>query len=56
MISRTEPSLALEQFIRVNREDLIRRCRAKVARRSAPQPTETEISHVRLTRAPDAKG
>jgi hypothetical protein len=36
-------NLQLHEFIRGNREELIRRCRAKVAQRSAPPPTEAEI-------------
>jgi hypothetical protein len=35
----------LHEFIAVNREEIIRRCRAKVARRSVPPPTEAEIDH-----------
>lgn len=35
----------LYEFIAVNREDIIRRCRAKVARRSVPPPTQAEIDH-----------
>ena len=35
----------LHEFITVNREDIIRRCRAKVAVRSVPPPTEAEIDH-----------
>jgi hypothetical protein len=37
--------LALHKFIRNNRKEVIRRCRAKVATRSAPLPTEAEIDH-----------
>ena len=36
---------ALSEFITLNREDIIRRCRAKVATRSMPPPTEAEINH-----------
>jgi hypothetical protein len=32
-------------FIGANREELVRRCRAKVAKRSAPPPTEAEIDN-----------
>src|SRR5687768_147290 len=35
----------LEQFIEINREDIISRCRAKVATRSVPPPTASEIDH-----------
>ena len=35
----------LYEFIAVNRDEIIRRCRAKVATRSIPPPTETEIDH-----------
>jgi signal transduction histidine kinase len=35
----------LYAFIAVNRDDIIRRCRAKVARRSVPTPTKEEIDH-----------
>ena len=37
--------VSLYEFIGVYREDIIRRCRAKVAKRSAPPPTEAEIDH-----------
>src|SRR5687768_17004641 len=35
----------LHDFITVNREDIIARCRAKVASRSIPPPSEAEINH-----------
>ena len=35
----------LHEFVIVNRESIIRRCRAKVASRSIPPPTEAEIDH-----------
>src|SRR5688500_19337721 len=35
----------LNEFIELNREEIIKRCRAKVAKRSIPAPTETEIDH-----------
>ena len=35
----------LHEFVTVNREEIIRRCRAKVAKRSVPPPTEAEIDH-----------
>jgi hypothetical protein len=38
-------NMRLHDFIGVNRDELIRRCRAKVATRSTPPPTEAEIDH-----------
>ena len=35
----------LYEFIAVHREEIIRRCRTKVAERSVPPPTEAEIDH-----------
>ncbi|HWW85232.1 MAG TPA: HAMP domain-containing sensor histidine kinase [Vicinamibacterales bacterium] len=35
----------LYEFIAVNRDNIIQRCRAKVARRSVPPPTRAEIDH-----------
>jgi len=35
----------LQEFIEIHRHELIRRCRAKVATRSIPPPTEAEIDH-----------
>src|SRR5688572_16520040 len=35
----------LHEFIAINREEIIRRCRAKVAMRSIPPPTDMEIDH-----------
>ena len=35
----------LYEFVEVNREEIIRRCRAKVATRSVPPPSEAEIDH-----------
>jgi len=35
----------LYEFVEVNRDEIIRRCRAKVALRSIPPPTEAEIDH-----------
>jgi signal transduction histidine kinase len=35
----------LHEFIAVNRDEIIRRCRAKVFARSVPPPTEAEIDH-----------
>jgi len=35
----------LHEFIAINRNEIIRRCRAKVALRSVPPPTEAEINH-----------
>jgi signal transduction histidine kinase len=37
--------VSLSEFIGVYREDIIRRCRAKVAQRSVPPPTKAEIDH-----------
>ena len=35
----------LREFIELNRDEIIKRCRAKVAQRSIPPPTEAEIDH-----------
>jgi hypothetical protein len=35
----------LHEFISTNREEIIARCRAKVAARSIPSPSEAEIAH-----------
>ena len=35
----------LYEFIEMNRDEIIRRCRAKVAARSIPPPSEAEIDH-----------
>ena len=35
----------LHEFIATNREEIITRCRAKVATRSFPSPTVAEIDH-----------
>ena len=35
----------LHEFISINREAIVLRCRAKVATRSVPPPTEAEINH-----------
>jgi signal transduction histidine kinase len=35
----------LYEFIEVNRDEIVRRCRAKVARRPVPPPTDAEIDH-----------
>ena len=35
----------LYEFIATNRDEIIRRCRAKVAARSVPPPTDVEIDH-----------
>lgn len=35
----------LYEFITLNREEIIKRCRAKVATRSIPPPSETELNH-----------
>ena len=38
-------SATLHQFIDLNREEIVRRCRAKVAGRALPPPTQAEIDH-----------
>lgn len=35
----------LREFIEINRDEIIRRCRAKVATRCLPPPTKVEIDH-----------
>jgi signal transduction histidine kinase len=35
----------LHEFITLNREEIVRRCRVKVATRSVPPPTKAEIDH-----------
>jgi signal transduction histidine kinase len=35
----------LHEFIAINRDEIIRRCRGKVATRSVPPPTDAEIDH-----------
>jgi signal transduction histidine kinase len=35
----------LQEFITLNRDEIVERCRAKVATRSVPPPTEAEINH-----------
>jgi len=35
----------LQEFIEIHRDEIIKRCRAKVATRSVPPPTEAEIDH-----------
>lgn len=35
----------LHEFLRANRAELVHRCRAKVAERVAPGPTEQELDH-----------
>jgi signal transduction histidine kinase len=37
--------LMLYEFITLNREEIVKRCRAKVAARSMPPPSEAEIDH-----------
>jgi len=39
------PAPVLHEFVTANRDELIRRCRAKVASRPIPPPTEAEIDH-----------
>ena len=38
-------TVPLQEFIGVYRDELIRRCRAKVATRTGPPPTEAEMEH-----------
>src|ERR1700730_13395817 len=38
-------TVMLHDFVTVNRDEIILRCRAKVATRSEPPPTEAEIDH-----------
>jgi len=38
-------NVPLREFIALHREEIIRRCKAKVATRSMPPPTEEEITH-----------
>ena len=48
MLRNTLPAgrlLMLHEFISLNRDEIITRCRAKVATRSVPPPTEAEIDH-----------
>jgi len=42
---RRMATVALYDFIGRNRDEVIRRCRASVAKRSVPPPTEAEIDH-----------
>src|ERR1700730_7029735 len=35
----------LHEFLTANRQTLITRCRAKVAKRSAPRPSDAELQH-----------
>jgi hypothetical protein len=35
----------LHEFLTANREELVMRCRAKVTKRAAPQPTTIELEH-----------
>jgi hypothetical protein len=35
----------LHEFLTANRDELVRRCRAKVAKRPAPTPTAIELEH-----------
>src|ERR1700730_4977066 len=41
----TMATVKLDEFIDVYRDELIRRCRAKVAARSIPPPSDAEIDH-----------
>ncbi len=38
-------AVTLQEFIGVNRDELIRRCRVKVSSRPTPPPTKAEIDH-----------
>jgi signal transduction histidine kinase len=40
-----QPEPMLQEFITLNREEIVARCRAKVAARSIPPPSEAEINH-----------
>ena len=42
----------LHDFIARNRDEIIIRCRAKVATRSVPPPTDVEIDHGKAQRDP----
>src|SRR6186713_2261140 len=44
-IRRDSRCSMLHEFIAVHRDEIIRRCRAKVATRSVPPPTQAEIDH-----------
>ena len=39
------PGMTLDEFIDVNRDELILRCRAKVAKRTPPPPSDREADH-----------
>jgi signal transduction histidine kinase len=45
IIARKEWLIMLCEFIALHRDEIIRRCRAKVTIRSIPPPTEAEINH-----------
>lgn len=45
VVQWVEKGTMLYEFITLNRDEIIRRCRAKVATRSIPPPSETEINH-----------
>src|SRR4029453_4259356 len=45
LYDRWAKNSVLYEFIAVNRSEIIKRCRAKVATRSTPPPTEREIDH-----------
>jgi len=44
-IDRMRTTVTLQEFIGENRDELIRRCRAKVSTRPAPPATKAEIDH-----------
>jgi hypothetical protein len=45
VLSRDMPNVRLYDFINDNRDELIGRCRAKVAKRPAPPPPDAEVNH-----------
>jgi signal transduction histidine kinase len=45
LIDYTNTNRMLQEFITVYRDEIIRRCRAKVAKRVIPPPSEVEINH-----------
>ena len=45
MIPATLTNLTLDAFITANRDEIILRCRTKVASRAAPPPTDAEMDH-----------
>ena len=45
MTTAPRTNVTLDDFIGANRDEIILRCRAKVAKRPAPPPTDAEIAH-----------